>query len=75
VSTSRPAVDAIIRGLQTKSDKIRALARVGYPTAEIARLLGLRYQHVYNVLDASGERPTRLERDGAEPSRKRPPPN
>jgi hypothetical protein len=66
VSASRPVVDAIIGGLQTKSDKIRALARAGYPTAEIARLLSLRYQHVYNVLDASGEGPTRLKHDGAD---------
>lgn len=30
----------------TVSDKIRALDRLGYPRAEIARLLGKRYQHV-----------------------------
>lgn len=34
------------------ADKIRALDRLGYPRAEIARLLGKRYQHVRNVLEA-----------------------
>lgn len=34
------------------SDKIRALDAAGYPRAEIARLLGKRYQHVRNVLEA-----------------------
>ena len=34
------------------SDKIRALAAAGYPRAEIARMLGKRYQHVRNVLEA-----------------------
>ena len=35
---------------------IRALARDGLCTAEIARRLGIRYQHAYNVLktDATG---------------------
>ena len=33
------------------SDKIRALAAAGYPRAEIARILGKRYQHVRNVLE------------------------
>ncbi len=32
------------------SDKIRALDALGVPRAEIARLLGKRYQHVRNVL-------------------------
>lgn len=34
------------------SDDIRALGRQGVPTAEIARRLGIRYQHAYNVLQA-----------------------
>lgn len=34
------------------SDKIRALNELGMPRAEIARLLGKRYQHVRNVLEA-----------------------
>lgn len=35
----------------TVSDKIRALDAAGHPRAEIARLLGKRYQHVRNVLE------------------------
>lgn len=40
----------IVDSNATVSDKIRALAQAGYPRAEIARLLGKRYQHVRNVL-------------------------
>jgi DNA invertase Pin-like site-specific DNA recombinase len=36
------------------SENIRALAREGLSTAEIARRLGIRYQHAYNVLKAGG---------------------
>jgi hypothetical protein len=34
----------------TKAAKIRALARAGFARADIARFLGIRYQHVRNVL-------------------------
>ena len=37
-------------GLSTKSDKIRALGKAGYPRQQIADFLGIRYQHVRNVL-------------------------
>ncbi|HEY8574359.1 AbrB/MazE/SpoVT family DNA-binding domain-containing protein [Phenylobacterium sp.] len=43
---------AIVASDLTISDKIRALAAAGYPRADIARLLGKRYQHVRNVLEA-----------------------
>jgi hypothetical protein len=36
--------------LRTKSDKIRALDKAGYKRARIADFLGIRYQHVRNVL-------------------------
>ncbi len=36
------------------SDNIRALAREGLAVAEIARRLGIRYQHAYNVLKTKG---------------------
>lgn len=36
------------------SENIRALARDGLGTAEIARRLGIRYQHAYNVLKSDG---------------------
>jgi hypothetical protein len=38
------------------SEKIRELARDGVSTADIARQLGIRYQHAYNVLKADGAR-------------------
>ena len=41
----------IIVSAATVADKIRALDAAGYPRAEIARLLGKRYQHVRNVLE------------------------
>lgn len=40
--------------LETKSDKIRALARAGYLRTEIADLLDIRYQHVRKVLVDAG---------------------
>jgi bifunctional DNA-binding transcriptional regulator/antitoxin component of YhaV-PrlF toxin-antitoxin module len=36
--------------LRTKADKIRALAKAGYKRQQIADFLGIRYQHVRNVL-------------------------
>ncbi|MBX9934329.1 MAG: helix-turn-helix domain-containing protein [Methylobacterium sp.] len=36
------------------SDAIRSLASEGLPVAEIARRLGVSYQHAYNVLKAAG---------------------
>lgn len=36
----------------TKSERIRELANQGNSTAEIARRLGIRYQHAYNVIVA-----------------------
>ncbi len=39
------------------SENIRALARQGLSTAEIARRLGIRYQYAYNVLKAGGALP------------------
>lgn len=38
----------------SKSDDIRALAREGLLVADIARRVGVRYQHAYNVLKAAG---------------------
>ena len=48
--------EELTHGLATKSEKIRVLARNGVPTAEIARFLGIRYQHARNVLVDSGLR-------------------
>lgn len=41
---------------QTVSDKIRALDNAGYRRADIARLLGKKYQHVRNVLEGDKTR-------------------
>jgi hypothetical protein len=57
--------DSITKGLRTKSDKIRALARKGVSTADIARYLRIRYQHARNVLVASGLHPRHGEQRGA----------
>jgi hypothetical protein len=46
--------DTLTAGLASKSDKIRALARHGVPTKDIARYLAIRYQHARNVLVHSG---------------------
>lgn len=43
----------VIAPLPTKSAKIRELDERGYKRADIARFLGIRYQHVRNVLEHS----------------------
>ncbi|MDX2143393.1 MAG: AbrB/MazE/SpoVT family DNA-binding domain-containing protein [Rhodospirillaceae bacterium] len=40
----------LTEGLSTKSAKIRALDGAGYTRSQIAKFLGIRYQHVRNVL-------------------------
>lgn len=47
--TNTDRMEAITRGLPTKSDKIRALSREGYSRRDIADFLEIRYQHVRNV--------------------------
>ncbi|HEX3701634.1 MAG TPA: AbrB/MazE/SpoVT family DNA-binding domain-containing protein [Phenylobacterium sp.] len=62
----------IVASDMTVSDKIRALSAAGYQRAEIARLLGKRYQHVRNVLEADKLHPPRAARSAAavaEPAR------
>lgn len=48
----RSEVAKVVSSSMTVSDKIRALDAAGCSRAEIARLLGKRYQHVRNVLEA-----------------------
>jgi hypothetical protein len=43
-------MENITRNLATKSEKIRRLGSAGYSRQEIADFLGIRYQHVRNVL-------------------------
>ncbi len=52
--TERTPADVVIRDMRTTSDKIRALATAGYLRSEISSILGIRYQHVRNVLLKSG---------------------
>jgi AbrB family looped-hinge helix DNA binding protein len=47
---NQTAMDKVAQSLPTKSAKIRALARAGFKNAVIARYLGIRDQHVSNVL-------------------------
>ena len=54
MSIQNAEFDKWTNGLVTKSDKIRALARQGVGTADIARYLDIRYQHARNVLVRSG---------------------
>lgn len=49
-SETRPAMGEVVHGLTTKSAKIRALDDAGYARTEIAKYLGIRYQHVRGVL-------------------------
>ncbi|MBX4967440.1 GIY-YIG nuclease family protein [Rhizobium binae] len=50
----RQSFEDVTAGLETKSDKIRALARAGYLRTEISSLLAIRYQHVRKVLADAG---------------------
>jgi hypothetical protein len=50
----RPPVEEIIRGLETTSAHIRALAHAGDDRPEISQPLGIRYQHVRKVLLGGG---------------------
>ena len=61
---SEPAqpMERAVAGLTTKSDKIRALYREGYSRSEIRRFLGIRYQHVRNVLVRDGHLEPQLSR-------------
>lgn len=60
----RVAMDKVVAGLRTKSDKIRALGRARYERGDIARYLGIRYQHVRNVLvDAEQKESPRRDPD------------
>lgn len=57
----------LTKGLATKSDKIRVLSENGYSRGDIAKFLGIRYQHVRNVLVQSAKKaPPGLE-EGAAP--------
>ena len=50
MSTRQREMSEITKGLPTKSEKIRRLGARGYTRQQIADFLGIRYQHVRNVL-------------------------
>lgn len=54
MDASRPAPDEVVHGLETTSDRIRALAHAGYLRTEISKFLDIRYQHVRKVLLDAG---------------------
>jgi hypothetical protein len=62
---SDPRMKALTQGLPTKSAKIRKLGAAGYTRQQIADFLGIRYQHVRNVL-LDAERKTRAETTNSE---------
>jgi hypothetical protein len=53
---ARPEVRAVLESPATKSDKIRALDRLGCPRARIADALMIKYQFVRNVLEGDKQR-------------------
>ena len=59
------SLDEVVREPGTKSSKIRKLAAAGHSRADIAKALGIRYQHVRNVLVADE---AALERQATEDS-------
>lgn len=52
----RAEMRKLVSNLTVKADKIRALDRAGYQRSAIAKFLGLRYQHVRNVLVRAQEK-------------------
>jgi len=62
---------AVVEHLPTKSEKIRALAARGVPRAEIARTLGISYQHVRSVLEQ--DRTRKAKASSAPPGMSEPP--
>ena len=58
---SRQSLEIVFVGCQTTSEKIRKAALAGYSTAETAKALGIRYQHVYKVLGDAGLRRSKGE--------------
>ncbi|KKN83485.1 hypothetical protein LCGC14_0299030 [marine sediment metagenome] len=65
MNTDQDTMTVITNGLPTKAAKIRALDERGFQRADIARFLGIRYQHVRNTL----ERPQAESQKAAAPDR------
>ncbi|MCW2404581.1 hypothetical protein M2336_001210 [Sphingobium sp. B1D7B] len=47
-------MDSLTQGLDSKAAKVRALYGAGVSAGDIGRYIGIRYQHVYNVLLRAG---------------------
>lgn len=58
MNVDRPEAMRVAASDASVSDRIRILDAAGYPRAEIARLIGRRYQHVRNVLEGDKLRRT-----------------
>lgn len=54
MSSSRRSASIVVEGLETTSDKIRALLREGYLRTDVAKFLDIRYQHVRKVAVDAG---------------------
>ena len=66
-------MERLTAGLRTKADKIRRLGAAGYARQQIADFLGVRYQHVRNVLVDAEKMRLAMERAGlAEPPKASP---
>lgn len=50
ITKTQNPVNDLVEGTATKSSKIRALTSKGFTKSQIALMLGIRYQHVRNVL-------------------------
>lgn len=57
--------EELIAKFGNKSNAIRALSAEGKTRSEISKLLGIRYQHVNNVLKQVLKRPIKAEREAA----------
>lgn len=68
----REEMERLTEGLRTKSDKIRNLGAAGYKRQQIADFLGIRYQHVRNVLVAE-EKKAEKSQPGFSEGRSTPP--
>ncbi|MCW2370783.1 hypothetical protein [Sphingobium sp. B11D3D] len=51
---TKEEMDSLTQGLDSKAAKVRALYGAGVSAGDIGRYIGIRYQHVYNVLLRAG---------------------
>lgn len=65
VTEQLPATADLIKQYGNKSGAIRALNAKGHSRSEIAKALGIRYQHVNNVLHQPLKREIKKQRDEA----------